>query len=230
MRTTQRAGSTSEPSGCSRKGPEKRRPSSRSPQNSTWIGRDRSVKLGVAGAKASSTSCLPGFRRRSGLKPPHTARPRFRAGLGVCVLTGAFESAATQRELVARGPFSVILSNHVLEHTYHADEVIAAASRLQNEGDHLIIAVPNQEGEPPMGVLLFLPHLHSFTRASLERLGARYGYAVVDDRWVRPPSTGLDVPKISVRAAGGTLGGWRLRAHRGHLSSPSPSPSLAGGA
>lgn len=112
----------------------------------------------------------------------HTAR----AGLGVPILTGAFESEATQLELAPRAPFSIILSNHVLEHTYHPDEVIAAASRLQHEGDHLIIAVPNQEGEPPMGVLLFFPHQHSFTRASLERIAARCGYAVVDDRNVRP--------------------------------------------
>ena len=35
-----------------------------------------------------------------------------------------------------------------------------------------------------MGVLSFLPHLHSFTRVSLERLGARYRYAGVDDHQV----------------------------------------------
>ena len=125
-----------------------------------------------------------GFSTTIGTEVSAHRAATVRADLGVCVLTGAFEPAATQRELVARAPFSIILSNHVLEHTYHADEVIAVASRLQNESDHLIIAVPNQEGEPTMGVLSFLPHLHSFTRVSLERLGARYRYAGVDDHQV----------------------------------------------
>ena len=64
--------------------------------------------------------------------------------------------------------------------------VIAAAAALQGEGDYLILAVPHQEGEPAMGVLMFLPHLHSFTRSSLARLAARCGYVLVDDSFVRP--------------------------------------------
>ena len=151
------------------------------------VDRQRPVcEIGCGWGESLQHLLSAGFSTTIGTEASAHRAATVRAGLGVCVLTGAFESAATQRELVARAPFSIILSNHVLEHTYHADEVIAAASRLQNEGDHLIIAVPNQEGEPPMGVLLFLPHLHSFTRASLERLGARYGYSVVDDHWVHP--------------------------------------------
>ena len=114
------------------------------------------------------------------------------------------------KSAAARERFSVILSNHALEYAYQADEVIAAASRLQNEGDRLIIAVPNQEGESPMGVFLFLPHLQSFTRASLERLWARHGYAVVDDHRVRSRQLVLmfrrsaSVPAVAPLAAGGT--------------------------
>ena len=69
-----------------------------------------------------------------------------------------------------------------MEHTYDPDKVLGAAAGLQGPGDYLIVAVPNQKTEQPMSVFFFLPHLHSFTRASLERAAARHGYAVVDDR------------------------------------------------
>jgi hypothetical protein len=72
------------------------------------------------------------------------------------------------------------VTSHVLEHTYAPHEVFAAAASLQEPGAYLIVSVPNQEGEPSMGVLLFLPHLHSFTLTSLARLAARHGYEVAD--------------------------------------------------
>jgi SAM-dependent methyltransferase len=101
---------------------------------------------------------------------------------GFDVVAAPFEAAATQAALRDRGPFSLILTFHVLEHTYHPDRIFAAAAALQKPGSHLIASVPNQEGEPSMGVLLFLPHLHSFTPVSLARLAARNGYEVADDR------------------------------------------------
>lgn len=96
------------------------------------------------------------------------------------VLTTPFEVPETQKTLQRRAPFGLILSFHALEHTYDPDAVFAAASALQEPGGYLVVSVPHQEGEPSMGVLLFLPHLHSFTAASLARLGARHGYEVAD--------------------------------------------------
>ena len=116
-----------------------------------------------------------------------TETSKHRAGvieraLQVPMITAPFESPACLRALEGHGPYSIILANHVMEHTYDPDRVLGAAAGLQGPGDYLIIAVPNQKTEQPMSVFFFLPHLHSFTRASLERAAARHGYTVVDDR------------------------------------------------
>lgn len=120
-----------------------------------------------------------GFVRLVGTEASRHRAEVARSG-GFDVLTTPFEARETRDALHARGPFALILSFHVLEHTYHPDAVFAAASALQEPGGYLIVSVPNQEGEPSMGVLMFLPHLHSFTSASLARLAARYGYEVAD--------------------------------------------------
>ena len=99
---------------------------------------------------------------------------------GFDVLATPFEAAETRSALQQRGPFALIYAYHSLEHTYHPDSVFAAAAELQEPGGYLIVSIPHQQGEPSMGVLLFLPHLHSFTSASLARLAARYGYEVSD--------------------------------------------------
>ena len=120
-----------------------------------------------------------GFTRLVGIEASRH-RAEVTAAAGFDVLTTPFESPETREALRARGPFGLIFTFHALEHTYHPDRVFAAASELQEPGGHLIISVPNQEGEPSMGVLMFLPHLHSFTPASLTRLAARFGYEVAD--------------------------------------------------
>jgi 2-polyprenyl-3-methyl-5-hydroxy-6-metoxy-1,4-benzoquinol methylase len=120
-----------------------------------------------------------GYTRVAGIEASRHRAEIARAG-GFDVLTTPFETSDTRAALLSRGPFGVILTSHALEHTYHPDAVFAAAAALQDTGGHLIISVPNQEGEPTMGVLMFLPHLHSFTAASLAQLAARHGYEVVD--------------------------------------------------
>ena len=122
-----------------------------------------------------------GFTRLVGIEASRHRADIARAG-GFDVLTTPFEAPETRDALHTRGPFALILTFQTLEHTYHPDAVFAAASALQEPGGHLIVSVPNQEGEPSMGVLLFLPHLHSFTATSLARLGARHGYDVADAR------------------------------------------------
>jgi 2-polyprenyl-3-methyl-5-hydroxy-6-metoxy-1,4-benzoquinol methylase len=122
-----------------------------------------------------------GFVRLVGIEASRHRGDIARSG-GFDVLTTPFESPETRDALRARGPFGLILTFHALEHTYHPDAIFAAASALQEPGGHLVVSVPNQEGEPSMGVLLFLPHLHSFTSTSLARLAARYGYEIADAR------------------------------------------------
>lgn len=96
------------------------------------------------------------------------------------VLDGEFENYDLQKKLASLGPFSLIFSHHVLEHTYNPAEVIEKASRLQNEGDYLILALPNAKGEH-INFLFYLPHLHSFTKESLEKILNRYGYEIFSD-------------------------------------------------
>jgi len=78
--------------------------------------------------------------------------------------------------------YGIIHMKHVLEHTINPDEFIAKAASLQDEGDHLVVSVPNFLGEPTMGVLLFYLHLHSFTTGSLGSLLARHGYEIVNNK------------------------------------------------
>ena len=77
-------------------------------------------------------------------------------------------------------PANLIYSWHVLEHVYDPAAWVAKCAAVQQPGDTLCISVPNQVGEPTMGVLLFLPHLHSFTMLSLTELLGRHGYVVAD--------------------------------------------------
>jgi 2-polyprenyl-3-methyl-5-hydroxy-6-metoxy-1,4-benzoquinol methylase len=143
-------------------------------------------EIGVGWGLSSRHLLEAGFSQVVGTETSKHRADVVRSGLGVPVFTAPFESAETSERLAAFAPFSVIVSNHVFEHTYHPGEVFAAAARLQAEGDYLIVAVPNQQTEQAMSVLFFLPHLHSFTRASLERTAARHGYVVHDDSQMHP--------------------------------------------
>lgn len=122
-----------------------------------------------------------------------TARRLF----GFDVVAAPFESDAARDALETRAPFSIIYSHHALEHTYHPEQIIASASRLQAPGDYLIISVPHHPLEPSMSVLLFLPHLQSFTRPSLERLAARFGYELFDDSQTHPKNLNLAFRKTA---------------------------------
>jgi len=84
--------------------------------------------------------------------------------------------------------FDIIFSYHTLEHSYDPSEVIKKASELQDEGDYLILSLPNHVGEPTMGVFTFLPHLHSFSQTSLTRLLNENGYQMIDNNFVRERS------------------------------------------
>lgn len=145
---------------------------------------DRSVpvcEIGCGFGGSLRQLAASGFVRLVGIEASRHRADIARSG-GFDVLTTPFEAPETRDALQARGPFGLIFTAHALEHTYHPDAVFSAASSLQEPGSHLIVSVPNQEGEPSMGVLLFLPHLHSFTATSLARLAARHGYEVADAR------------------------------------------------
>lgn len=96
------------------------------------------------------------------------------------IFTGAFEAPDIQKSLAQKGPFGLIFSHHTLEHVYDPAEFVAHAARLQQDGDYLVLAVPNIVGESSMAILTFLPHLHSFSLTGLSRLLGRFGYEVID--------------------------------------------------
>ncbi len=105
--------------------------------------------------------------------------------INVPVYSGGFEEEVVQKSLKKHGIYDVIYSAHVFEHVYNPEESIELCSKLQKEGGRLVIAVPNFVGEPTMGILGFLPHLHSFTENSLTELLRRKGYIVTDTSYIR---------------------------------------------
>lgn len=116
-----------------------------------------------------------GYRNLSGVEScPHRARVA-REGFGFDVRHEAIEDHQG-------GPYDVILSHHVLEHCYDPAVIVRKLASLQPEGGYLVLALPNNAGEPTMGVLMFLPHLHSFTRKGLAWLLDEAGYTVLEDR------------------------------------------------
>lgn len=94
--------------------------------------------------------------------------------------TGAFEDSMVQQACQKVGPFGLITSHHVMEHVYDPQEIIRLAADLQEEGDHLVMSLPNVKGEPSMQTIVYFPHLHLFGKKSFGRLLERYGYEVLD--------------------------------------------------
>lgn len=138
-----------------------------------------------------------GFETVIGLESSrHRADTAARA-TGLPILSGDFESEAVQTELRKHAPFGLIASFHVLEHTYNPGEIIAAASRLQKPGDLLVLGVPNFAGEPAMNILLFLPHLHTFTAEALERLLHRFRYEIIAGNFSNAADLSVIARKIS---------------------------------
>lgn len=126
-----------------------------------------------------------GFKQIYGVENSrHRAEIASRA-YGITAYTGAFEDTSVQQACRAAGPFGLIVSHHVMEHVYDPQEIIRCAADMQEEGDYLIVSLPNQTGEPSMMTLLFLPHLHSFTKESFACLLERNGYTLLDDMFTR---------------------------------------------
>ena len=97
------------------------------------------------------------------------------------VITGDFGGIQVQEALRPKGPFTIIFSHHVLEHTYNPAEIIKNMAELQKQGDYLVLALPNAEGEHINYGLFYLVHLHVFTKESLELLLNKNGYEIIAD-------------------------------------------------
>lgn len=119
-----------------------------------------------------------GFKKVYGTENSgHRARTVSEA-LDLSVFAGNFEGDAVQRQLKAISPIGLFFSHHVFEHVYHPAEVIRSIAALQEEGDHVLLALPGPDEHAGYG-LFYVPHLHVFTKESLELLLNRFGYELV---------------------------------------------------
>lgn len=121
-----------------------------------------------------------GFNRLIGIENS-LYRAKAIEKIGAQVISLPFEHPDSLRELRAHAPFSLIFSFHVLEHVYDIAEIMRLSADMQKSGDYMIIAVPNAANEPSMQSLMFLPHLQTYSKDSLERLFNAHGYRLIDD-------------------------------------------------
>lgn len=124
-----------------------------------------------------------GFKSVVGIENSSHRAEIARRVFGFPIINFPFEEDGAQTELKKYAPFSLIYSKHVLEHTYDPDEIIKLCSLLQLPGDHLMLSLPNVEGESSLLTLLYFPHLHGFSKESIKLLLSNNKYEVVDNRW-----------------------------------------------
>lgn len=122
-----------------------------------------------------------GFKNLIGIEHSNHRADFVRKNFGFTVLDGEFENINLQSQLKKLRPIGVFFSHHVLEHTYNPAEIIGLISSLQNNGDYLLLSLPDSAGEHINYALFYLVHLHSFTKESLELLLNKNGYEIVAD-------------------------------------------------
>ena len=168
----------------------------------TWMGETADVALGKAGRGYAHAQ--PHLLYASKCDP---AKPALEIGSGYgetlrCLQLAGFQSvegveackvrADASRQVcnvdVANCDFAdftssrkygLIVADQVLEHSYDPLEFVRKCADLQDEGDHLVISVPDFWYEAPMAIIMFWPHLHTFTHYALDYLLSRCGYEVI---------------------------------------------------
>lgn len=142
-----------------------------------------------------------GFHNLVGVENSRHRAQIAEEAFGLPVIAEPFESAAAQERLRRYAPLGIVTMRHVLEHSFDPDAMLALVSNLQEEGGYLVISVPHVAGEPAMGVLLFLPHLHSFSARGIARLLARHGYAIAEGTRIGKRNMTIVARKTNVPSA-----------------------------
>ncbi len=124
---------------------------------------------------------IAGFEKLYGIENSKHRTELVKKVFGFEIHHGDFGSREVTEKINKNAPYGLIFSHHVLEHVYDPNEVVRAMAGMQDEGDYAIFAVPNVAGEHMNYVTLYWPHLHGFTKESLEILFNRHGYEVVVD-------------------------------------------------
>lgn len=124
---------------------------------------------------------IAGFKKLYGIENSIHRAEMVNKVFGYKIFKGDFGNPDLMNDIKKYGPYGLIFSHHVLEHVYNPGEVIKSMSLLQDEGDYAIFSLPDAAGEHINYLSLYLPHLHGFTRESLEKLFNRYGYEMILD-------------------------------------------------
>ena len=119
-----------------------------------------------------------GFNKISGIENSRRLSEKVEKNIGVKVIVGSMES---DEHINAIGKKNLVISWHVIEHAFDTNKFLANISKLQDDGDILVLALPNAEAEPMVNTLFWLPHLHAFTKISLEKLLNKNGYELLFD-------------------------------------------------
>ena len=85
----------------------------------------------------------------------------------------------------ARHRFGAIFANHVVEHLPSPADALERLAHHLEPGGIIAITVPDSREEPILNQVLFLPHLHSFSRRSLVALGRTAGFSCLFWRGAR---------------------------------------------
>lgn len=137
-----------------------------------------------------------GFKKLFGVENSQHRAELVQNVFGYTVYTGDFGGKKIQDNLKQQAPFGTLFSHHVFEHVYDPAKVVQAMSELQNEGGCLILALPNDAGEHINFRPFYLPHLHGFTKESLEKLLNRFGYEIRVD--ASPDETNTIIGAVKV--------------------------------
>lgn len=122
-----------------------------------------------------------GFENLMGIENSKTLATFAERVYGERVLVGSFESPEINEALHSAGPVGIFFSWHVLEHSFDPAEFMKNVAELQRENDYVVLALPLAETEPLVSTIFWLPHLHSFSRFSLEKLLNRFGYEILQE-------------------------------------------------
>ncbi len=148
------------------------------------IGKERPVcDIGCGKGAVLREFELLGFRNLIGVEPSSYRASVVHKIYGYPVFVGNFESEMIGHLLKAQSPIGIFFSHHVLEHVYHPFDFLKRAASLQEEGDYIILSMPDVIHEPSVITLFWLPHLNGFTAEGLEKLMNHAGYEVVADNF-----------------------------------------------
>ncbi len=75
----------------------------------------------------------------------------------------------------------LVISWHVIEHSFNPNKFLENISKLQENGDLLVLGLPNAEAEPMTQTVFWLPHLHAFSKPALEAILNRHCYELLSD-------------------------------------------------